>query len=866
MKKALKIIGIVVGILLLILIAAPFLFQDQIEAKLKETINKNVNANVEWASLDLSLIRSFPKANVNMEGLSVLNNAPFEGDTLFYSNKLQLEMGVMQLFKSEGLSIDDILIEDALVNLIVKEDGSANYDITKTSEASTTKKDTATSDLRLELQSYEIKNSTIRYASGEAILVALASFNHKGTGDFSQNIFELDTHTDSKVTFDYDGTNYLDKTSVVLDAKLAIDLDQMKFSFKDNNALINELPLGFDGYVKINEINQEVDISFTTPDSDFKNLLALIPEAYSGSLSDIETQGNFDVNGRVFGTVDDTYIPKLDINLSSQNAMLHYKDLPKQFDNINIELKIENTTGLVEDTNISLNPFSFRLAKDQFSGSAFFRDLTENLKADIVAKGIINLDNLSQAYPIESDLSLNGIINADVETHFDMKSIENEQYQNIRSRGTLELQNFMYTSEDFNSPVSISTAKVKFDPKNTKLENLKMTTGQTDLKATGNLENLFGYLLNDKDLKGRFTASSTRFDVNDFIAQTDEDSNTDGSSTTETTTGTEAFTLPDKLDIRLDIAAKEVVYDAYRLKDTKGQILLKQKKAVLNNLESNIFDGTLRLAGDLNTLEQNPKLNMDLKLLDIDIVSALDQVELLQGFTPILKSLIGRFSTELDFSGDLTNALEPVLSSLDGSGLVNILTAKIDTEKAPLANQLNTRLTGINLNDYSLKNLVTSFNFENGNVNVQPLNFEVEDIEVALQGKHSLKNVMDYQVQLNVPAKYFGDDVGKELAKLTKTDLDNMKVNLPIGISGALKSPKLQLDYQAAVNDLKTQIINQQKDELIDQAGDKLNALLGNDKQSDSTQADDVKESVKNVLGGLLNKKKSDKDKKEKDN
>jgi len=863
MKKTLKIIGIVTALLLAILVMAPFLFQDQIEAKLKAMVNENVNAKVEWASLDLSLLRSFPKASVALNDLSVISNAPFEGDTLVYTKNLQLKMGVMQLLNSDGISIDDIYIDEAYINLIANKEGAVNYDIAKPSGQQDSDNKTSAQDANfsLELKSYAINNSIIRYTSAESIALELAHFNHTGEGDFSKNTFVLNTHTDTEASLNFEDVNYLDQNNIVLDADVEMDLEQMKFSFKDNKAVINELELLFEGYVKVNETNQEMDISFKTAESGFKNLMALIPEAYSGSLSDIETQGNFDVNGKIFGTIDDTYIPKIDINLSSKNASLHYKGLPKQFDDITIDLKVENTTGLVEDTKVSLNPFSFRLAKDQFNGSAFFRDLTENLKADIVTRGTVNLHNLSEAYPIETDLSLNGIIKADVETHFDMKSIENEQYEKVKSRGTVEVLNFKYASEDFKHPVSISNAKVKFDPKNTRLENLEMTTGQTDLKAKGNLVNLIGYLVNDQDLKGNFTASSNKFNVNDFVSETSTSTSTAETSTKKTSIEMEAFTLPDKLDIRLDLTAKEVNYDNYTLKNTKGQLQLKPKAASIKNIESNIFDGTLRLDGDLSTQDSNPLINMDLKLLNIDIVSALDKVELLQGFTPFLKSLIGRFSTELDFSGNLTKDLMPIITSLDGNGLVNILTAKIDTERAPLANQLNTALTGLDLNAYSLKNVLTTFSFEDGNVNVKPLNFEVEDIGIALQGKHSLNNVMDYQVQLKVPAKYFGDDVGKELAKLTETDLNQMKVNLPIGISGALTSPKLQLDYQTAVNDLKTQIINQQKDELIDQAGDKLNDLLGNDKTNDSTK-NEINDKINNVLGGLLGGKKKNKNEK----
>ena len=47
MKKILKIFGIFVLILVIGLIAAPFLFKGTIEKLIKKTINNNVNAQVE---------------------------------------------------------------------------------------------------------------------------------------------------------------------------------------------------------------------------------------------------------------------------------------------------------------------------------------------------------------------------------------------------------------------------------------------------------------------------------------------------------------------------------------------------------------------------------------------------------------------------------------------------------------------------------------------------------------------------------------------------------------------------------------------------------------------------------------------------
>lgn len=108
MKKAFKIIGVVILILIIALFLTPILFKGSIEKMVKKAANDNVNAQIEWASLDLSLFRNFPNASLRLEDVSVINKSPFEGDTLVYAKNFNIAMGVMQLFKDEGLKVDQI--------------------------------------------------------------------------------------------------------------------------------------------------------------------------------------------------------------------------------------------------------------------------------------------------------------------------------------------------------------------------------------------------------------------------------------------------------------------------------------------------------------------------------------------------------------------------------------------------------------------------------------------------------------------------------------------------------------------------------------------------------------------------------------
>ncbi|MBQ0740443.1 AsmA family protein, partial [Aquimarina celericrescens] len=78
-------------------------------------------------------IRSFPQASVVIDNFSVINHAPFEGDTLAYSKRIALDMSVKELFKSasEPISVKKIIIDEA--NIAIKTDslGNSNIDIAK---------------------------------------------------------------------------------------------------------------------------------------------------------------------------------------------------------------------------------------------------------------------------------------------------------------------------------------------------------------------------------------------------------------------------------------------------------------------------------------------------------------------------------------------------------------------------------------------------------------------------------------------------------------------------------------------------------------------------------------------------------------
>ncbi|MBI6117936.1 AsmA-like C-terminal region-containing protein [Salegentibacter maritimus] len=886
MKKAFKIIGIALLAIVIILVAAPFLFESQIKDYVRKTANNSVDAQIEFSDIGLSLFKNFPQATVVIENFSVINNEPFKGDTLAIGEEAQLEMSIKELFKGadEPKILDNIKINNTYLNIKVDSLGNANYDIA-IEDTTTTTGDSTSTGFSLDLKHYEINNSRVKYLDeGQNLLLDVEELNHQGTGDFSLATSELDTKSNALVSLDFDGVNYLNRNKVALDAVIQMDLENMRYTFLENKATINQLPLTFEGFVQVNENNNEIDLSFQTPSSDFKNFLAVIPETYAKNIENVETSGNFIVNGKIQGIVDETYIPKMDIKVSSDNASFKYPELPKSVQDINIDLQVLNETGILEDTYLTFNDVTFRIDQDKFATNGSVKNLMGNMLIDMSLQGTLNLANLNKAYPLELEQELNGILTADVTTQFDMNSIEEEQYQNVKSNGTASIRNFSYKSPEIPNELKIANATMNFNQGNVRVPELKLSTGQTDISATGNIENLMGFLFTDQNLKGNFKVNSDVFAINDFmIAETETKAETGAQISAQATK--EAVKIPSFLDTELVFAVNTVIYDNLKLKDAKGSIILRDETATLQNISTNIFGGNIALTGNVSTKGTTPTFNMDLALNALNIAESFNGLEMLQGLAPVAQALQGKLQTNLKLNGNLNEDLTPQLSTLAGNALAEILTAEVNPEKLALLSRLDQQLDFINLSDLDLDKLKTKLTFNDGMVQIEPFSFNVKGVDVKVSGSHGFDMNMDYTLALDVPAKLLGSQVGNALSKLSGDELQNMMVALPIGLKGTFQNPQININMQQAVSNLTQRIVEKQKEDLKDRGKDAIKDIInkqmgGNQQQQtdsiasqDSTQTqtpktedkpksqeEQVKDAAKDILGGIFGKKKKQTD------
>ncbi|MBO6879259.1 AsmA family protein [Winogradskyella sp.] len=880
MKKIFKIIGIILLIFVATLIAIPFVLESKIDTIVQNYADENLDADLSFDDISLSLISSFPKAEVSVENLKITNRAPFKDETLATAKSLSFEMPIGQLFKGteEPLTVNEIIADEMLLTIKTNKNGTTNYDIVKEKESTTVASDTTSTGFSFDIENYEINNSAFTYINEQTDTNIYATeINHTGKGIFSGELSELDTNTEAKITMSIDSVEYLTNNIIKLDALIDLDLEQEKYTFKENKGFINALPLEFQGFVQNVEGGQQIDISFKNPESSFKSFLAVIPETYSKNIENVNTTGNFTVNGIIKGLISEETIPTLDINMRSNNASFKYPDLPKSVTNIMIDASVKNTSGNADDTYMDINTFDFKIDQDVFKSEAHIKNLTGNMLVNANLDGVLNLANVTKAYPVDIENQLSGILKGKLNTSFDMDAIETNAYQRIKNNGSVSITDFIFSSEDIVNPIQINKAELTFKPGTVSLNSFDALTGKSDLSATGTINNLLGFLLSDKKLQGNFNVNSNTFAISDFMVEDETASETSN----KTTSDGESLKIPEFLDCTITANANTVIYDNLNLKNVKGQMRIKDQNANLINMTTDLFNGQLGISGNVSTKEAKPKFDMKLAMQQFDISQSFRDLEMLKALAPIAKVLQGKLNSTIDISGFLDKSFSPDLSTISGNALAEILTSNIDVSKSPLLAGLDNKLDFLDLQNLQ-KNIATKLNFENGLVSVKPFTINYKDIPIEVLGTHTFSNNLQYDVVFQVPAKYLGSEVNRLIGKINDPEVNNISIPVTANINGSFSSPNISTDLTSGVSNLTKQLIEIEKQKLIGKGKDKINDLLGgvlggnsNTTKTDSTTVktdssktdpkDKIKEGVKDAIGDLFGGKKKSKDKKAQD-
>ncbi|MBS1554881.1 MAG: hypothetical protein JSU09_08135 [Bacteroidetes bacterium] len=404
--KLLKKILIGVGVFVIVLLAAAFIlpvvFKDDIKKAIDEQLAKSINADVifDVNNFSLTLFRNFPNVTVEVKELGVFNREPFAGEHLFIVDRFDVEMNLKDVIFGDQLRLKGITLVGPRIQVKVLKDGRANYDIAIPS-TDTVKTAEEPAKFSFGIDHWEIVRGELIYDDAAmGFFTSVKGLNHSGSGNFNDQAFDLVTATSvDSLTLAYGGSQYITDKRAEVNATIGISEGYTKYTFKDNIAKLNDFALSAEGWVKMADKDINMDINFKSPDNSFKSLLSLVPGMYSKEFKNLETKGDLAFNGFVKGTYNEKQMPAFNLGLQVKDAMFKYPSLPTAVNNINMDLLVDNKTGVIANTLIDLK----KLHLDFGSNPVDARMLIENLKdyrmdADVRAK--LNLTELSKMFPM----------------------------------------------------------------------------------------------------------------------------------------------------------------------------------------------------------------------------------------------------------------------------------------------------------------------------------------------------------------------------------------------------------------------------------------------------------------------------------
>jgi hypothetical protein len=144
-------------------------------------------------------------------------------------------------------------------------------------------------------------------------------------------------------------------------------------------------------------------------------------------------------------------------------------------------------------------------------------------------------------------------------------------------------------------------------------------------------------------------------------------------------------------------------------------------------------------------------------------------------------------------------------------------------------------------------------------VNIKPFTVKYKDIAINVDGGHGFDQTLNYKATLQVPAKYLGKEVNDLMARINDQQLQDLTIPVTANIGGQYSNPNISTDLTSGVKNLTAQLVEVQKQKLINQGKDKakdlIGGLLSGSSKGDTLQPkDSTKTGVKDVIGGILNK------------
>lgn len=787
MKKKLLKILIWFSSLLILLLTTFFLIlyfnKDKIQNLLVNEINESLRVPVSVSKVDISL-KKFPSASLVFTDIYTrgINSAP--NDTLLYAEQVFFQFDIWQALTST-ISVKEISIENAVLNLKISENKNTNYKIWNEDESSDNEIFT--------LEEINLITSHIRFFDqSNNVNVSLSTPKSTVKGEFKPNLTILKTDANLEI-------NHLIINNISSAKKFS---SQLKFTFTQTGEIsefskstikVAGIPFNFNAHLEENNShfsaeNQKIDLA---------KLQRFLEDQKLYVNENLETQGSAQIS---IEWNDNS------ISRSALKILFNTQDAEIQ-NNSSLKLKDISCKGYYTLNNksdlLSIESFAAKGKTGSINGSLLLKNASKPF-VKLKLNSNINLQEWASITSIDTLEKAKGKLDLKLEFENQFSSLTNfatKDFKNAKTKGFLKIDDGNLRFKKSNYEMESLNGELRFSNNNAIVDRLFFKTGKSDIFLDGIFKNVLNFIvLDNQKLVIDCRVKSQNIKIEDFIQANDQED-------------PDSYNLrfTDAIDLELILEIGKFSMKHFAASDVKGNLAIKDKKIIVKNLRMNSDEGSY--TGNLTVNLANPKiytLNSNLNFSNININQLFKSFDNFGQEAILAKNIYGNLNGKTQLKANMSPDLEIDLASIKLTSSIEIKNGHIK-DYAPMLEL--SRFSDIEeLKDVYFRSLKNNITINNSTITIPEMLIKSNVLDLHVNGTHSFDNILDYRLKLKAEDALF-----KKRKKNSKpSEFDEHLVQrskdepyLYIKMYGAIDALKIELDKKSIGKSIKDDLKNQ---------------------------------------------------------
>jgi hypothetical protein len=579
-----KILFYTIGLVVVILISTGlfiYFYKDKIIQQFITEANKSLNTPVKVGKIEISVWESFPDLSIDIYDIYVEDSSPRD-NALFTAKKLSFVINPIEAWNG-NYSIRGLQIETSKINPVIDINGQNNFAVFKEQSANSR-------TIALQLENISLFATEINYDNEE--IHQHYSINSKKSITsigFADNIYTVATKGDIHSNqFNIDKRIFFEnkELSVVLD--FSLDNTKKNIDINSSSIAIGKSIFEVKGDYSFKSKNI-INISATGKNTNIQTLLSFVPQALSKQFAQYQSKGEVYFITTIKGEVSKSKSPLFIISFGCNKASFSHPSYKSKIEHATIEgsfasssltdfshaeLFIKNISGELNGKNFEGN-FSLQDFKDP--------SVTGNFKGELDAASIESF------YPIKNIKNIGGLLKANVSFEGKLSLLKSKSTaQKVKADGTIEMHNIHFTEEERNVSFEDLNGSLQFNNNDLALSNVSGKLGKSDFLMNGFLKNVMTFLLFENQPIGiEADLSSHYLDLDNLFKI----------GFGEIGSADFGFSISPLLHLNFNCDIKSLSYKNFKPREIKGNLLIRNQKAISRNTRLKALGGDINLNG-----------------------------------------------------------------------------------------------------------------------------------------------------------------------------------------------------------------------------------------------------------------------------